>query len=218
MRKKALTFLSLLLVAVCAFADVLSDWQTDQTAIANLLQEKRYADARKASIKLTNRMLDRLGTTSEASQMLAKTVSLRASSEEGLGNTAESLWYRQVALCLDPHIVEPADAKPLPVPIRAVPSLDSSIAIPGSKTEAPQPTRRRMPDKPAIVNTLGEAIVTVSVVIDTDGIVRQPGIVRSPAPSVSYAALEAVKQWRFRPGKMDGKPVPVIFNLTFQIH
>ena len=58
----------------------------------------------------------------------------------------------------------------------------------------------------------------LEVVVDVDGVVRQPRIIRSPAPTVSYAVLEALKQWRFKPGTMEGKPMPVVFHMTFNFH
>ena len=60
MRKIAFAVISLLCAALVV-ADTVADWRRDQAAIEALLQQKRFADARKASIKLTNRMLDRLG-------------------------------------------------------------------------------------------------------------------------------------------------------------
>jgi TonB family protein len=84
--------------------------------------------------------------------------------------------------------------------------------------EAPQRTRKRDPERPAIVNSLGQAMVELEVAIDVDGMVRQPRIISSPAPTVAYAALESIKQWRFRPGKMDGKPVRIDFHMTFTFH
>ncbi|MDP9360801.1 MAG: energy transducer TonB [Acidobacteriota bacterium] len=207
---KTLTLtLALSFMAVAASAGVLADWSRDQASIEAQLQQKQYAQARKASIKLTNRMLDRLGGSAEASRLLAETASLRGSAEEGLGNTDDAIWYRQVASALDPPKAAQSDEKPLQPPIVAF-SLPLS-----SNIKPPVATRRREPDRPAIINALGESLVTVEVVIDVDGIVRQPRIVQSPAPSVAYAALEAIRQWRFRPGTMDGKPVPVVFNLTF---
>ena len=32
--------------------------------------------------------------------------------------------------------------------------------------------------------------------------------------AVISGAVDAIKQWRFEPGTVDGKPVPVILNLT----
>ncbi|HEV7574305.1 MAG TPA: energy transducer TonB [Thermoanaerobaculia bacterium] len=216
MRKIALTFISLLLIAVCAFADRATGWRSDQTAIEVMLQQKRYADARKASIRLTNHMLDHMGVNDEAA-LLARTVALRAASEDGLGNVDDANWYRQVAKLLDPQVVLPAMTTPVPEPIEV-----RHVGVPGDaasgKTEAPQRIRKRDPDRPGIVNALGQAMAVIEVAIDVDGVVKQPRIVSSPAPSVSYAALEAVKQWRFRPGTKDGKPVPVLFHLTITMH
>jgi|GEM_PF-1682861 len=216
--RKSVATLILLLCAVCAFADVVDDWRRDQAAIEAMLQQKRYADARKASIKLTNRMFDRLGTDDASSKTLARTVALRAAAEDGLGNVDDTNWYRQVAKALDPQVVLPPMTTPVPGPIAAVhlgvPPVDATPA----KVEAPQRTRKRDPERPAIVNALGVAVAELEVAIDVDGIVRQPRIIRSPAPSVSYAALEAIKQWRFRPGTLEGKPVPVIFHITFTFH
>ena len=211
MRTLAL-ILALSFMSVIASADVLDDWHRDQASIEAQLQQKQFAAARKASIKLANRMLDRLGASAEASRLLAGTASLRASAEEGLGNADDASWYRQVAVALDSPKTALSNEKPQPPPIVAF-SLPQSPNI-----KLPEATRRRPPEWPGIVNKLGEALVTVEVVIDVDGIVRQPRIVQSPAPSVSYAALEAVRQWRFRPGTMDGKPVPVVFNLTINFH
>jgi TonB family protein len=218
MRRTLLTFIALLLIALPLFADVVDDWHRDQAAIEAMLQQKRYADARKASIKLINRMFDRLGTDVDSGRLLAQTVALRAAAEDGLGNVDDTNWYRQVAKALDPQVVPLPMTTPLPEPLDfhhvGSPSDDSASA----KVEAPQRTRKRDPERPAIINALGEAIAVVEVVIDVDGMVRQPRIVSSPAPSVSYSALEALKQWRFKPGTMAGKPVPVLFHLTFNFH
>jgi len=217
MRKNALVFISLLFGAAFAFADFVADWRRDQAAIEVMLQQKRFAEARKASIKLTNRIFDRLGATPADAEILARTVALRAGAEDGLGNIDDTNWYRQVAKALDPQVVLPPMATPLPEPVATL-HLGSPPADAASKVEAPQRTRKRDPERPAIVNALGVATVELEVAIDLDGMVRQPRIISSPAPSVSYAALEAIKQWRFRPGTMDGKPFPVIFRITFTFH
>jgi TonB family protein len=217
MRKTALTFISLLLCSVCAFADRAADWRSDQTAIEALLQQKRYADARKASIKLTNHMLDHMGVNDEAA-LLARTAALRAASEDGLGNVDDTNWYRQVAKLLDPQVVLPAMTTPVPEPIEVRHVGTRAVDAASEKIEAPQRIRKRDPERPGIVNALGEAMAVIEVAIDVDGVVRQPRIVSSPAPSVSYAALEAIKQWRFRPGTKAGKPVPILFHLTITMH
>jgi TonB family protein len=218
MRKIMLTFISLLLCAVSALADRVDDWRHDQAAIEAMLQQKRYADARKASIKLTNHMFDHLGATAADAELLARTVALRAAAEDGLGNVDDTNWYRQVAKVLDPQVVFLPMTTPIPEPIEVHRLTGASNDVATAKVEAPQRTRKRDPERPAIVSALVEAMVELEVAIDIDGVVRQPRIISSPAPTVSYAALEAVKQWRFKPGTMAGNPVPVIFRLTINFH
>src|SRR5436305_12208569 len=114
-----------------------------------MVQQKQYADARKAAIKLTNRMFDRLGTDDGSSKMLAQTVGLRAAAEDGLGNADDTNWYRQVAKALDPQVVLLPMTTPLPEPLDV-----HHLGLPASmKVEAPQRTRKRDPERPAIANS-----------------------------------------------------------------
>jgi len=206
--RRTLTCIVLLLCAAGAFADRLGDWRRDQTAIEALLQQKRYAEARKASVKLTNHMLDRMAADDDSGKLFARTIALRAAAEDGLGNVDDTNWYRQVAKALDPQVTLPAMTTPLPAPMAIVLAMEV--------TEKPQVIHKRDPERPGSVN--GGAVAIVRVVIDVDGVVRQPGIVNSQVPAASYAALEAVKQWRFRPAKKDGKAVATPFNMTIAIH
>ena len=61
--------------------------------------------------------------------------------------------------------------------------------------------------------------VIVQFVIDEEGRVVDPVAVRSPSEAFSEAALAAVRQARFRPGRMRGEPVKVRFSLpiTFRL-
>lgn len=206
--RRVVAVIALLLCAVSAFADRVADWRRDQMAIEALLQQKRYAEARKASIKLTNHMLDRMASDDDAGKLFARTVALRAAAEDGLGNVDDANWYRQVAKALDPQVALPTMTTPLPEMI--------SVVLPMEVTEKPEVTRKRDPERPGSVN--GGATAVVRVVIDVDGVVRQPSIVSSEVPAASYAALEAVKQWRFRPARKDGKAVAMPFNMTIAIH
>jgi protein TonB len=57
--------------------------------------------------------------------------------------------------------------------------------------------------------------LVLRVIITKEGTVASPHIVRPlSAPTLSFAALEGVKQWRFVPGRLNGQPVDVPFNLT----
>ena len=60
-------------------------------------------------------------------------------------------------------------------------------------------------------------IVILEVIIDVDGTVKDARVLRS-IPLLDAAALEAVRQWRYEPTLIDGKPVPVIMTVpvTFE--
>ncbi|HEX3067986.1 MAG TPA: energy transducer TonB [Thermoanaerobaculia bacterium] len=196
--------------SLAASADTAGDWRRDQAAIETQLQQKQYAAARKASIKLANQMVDRLGANAEAIRLMADTVSLRASAEEGLGNTDDATWYQQVAAALDPPRKALAKKDP--------DSPVSRAAFSSPADKGPEVIHRQEPVRPGIIAAIGASQVVIKTVIDIDGMVRQPTIVESPGPSASYAALEAVHEWRFHPGTSEGKPVPVIFSLTIRFH
>jgi TonB family protein len=53
--------------------------------------------------------------------------------------------------------------------------------------------------------------VVLQVIVDRDGRVRSPVVLRIPEGGVDLvlAALEAVDQWRYKPATKDGTPVPV---------
>jgi TonB family protein len=56
--------------------------------------------------------------------------------------------------------------------------------------------------------------VVVQAVIDTKGNVQRVEAVESPDPMLTEAALEAVKQWTYKPATKHGKPVKVRLTVT----
>lgn len=59
-----------------------------------------------------------------------------------------------------------------------------------------------------------EGIVIIEAIIDQNGNVTDARILKGLPLGLDQAALEAVKKWKFRPGTLNGQPVPVIYNLT----
>ncbi|MBI2688711.1 MAG: TonB family protein [Acidobacteria bacterium] len=51
--------------------------------------------------------------------------------------------------------------------------------------------------------------VLLRIVIDTNGLPTNVEVLRSPGLGLGERAVQSVSQWRFRPGRRDGKPVPV---------
>ena len=54
-----------------------------------------------------------------------------------------------------------------------------------------------------------EARVQISCVVNPDGRVGTATVIASPDPKLNDVALRALRQWRFKPGMKDGKPVAV---------
>jgi TonB family protein len=61
--------------------------------------------------------------------------------------------------------------------------------------------------------------VSLSVVVRTDGTVSDVTVVKSLDPELDQQAIAAAKQWTFKPGTIDGKPVnvAVTLELTFTL-
>lgn len=94
-----------------------------------------------------------------------------------------------------PPVPPPA---PPPPPAPAV-AIDAPVPIPG-QTPAPMYPRRAL-------RRGDEGVVMVRVDVGPDGIPTSVGISRSSrSRDLDRAALEAVRQWRFRPAMADGRP------------
>ena len=50
--------------------------------------------------------------------------------------------------------------------------------------------------------------------IDRQGNVTEARILKPLPLGLDQAALNAVRQWKFKPGTLNGQPVPVYYNLT----
>ena len=57
-------------------------------------------------------------------------------------------------------------------------------------------------------------IVIMEIVVDREGHVTDVRVLKPLPMGLDGAAEEAVRHWEFRPGTLNGKPVPVIFNVT----
>ena len=85
----------------------------------------------------------------------------------------------------------------------------------GGDVKAPVVTHRVDPVYPDMARKGRIAgMVIVEAIINKDGSVEQVKVIKGLPMGMSESAIEAVKQWKFKPGTMNGEPVDVIFNLT----
>lgn len=86
---------------------------------------------------------------------------------------------------------------------------------------APVPIKEVPPIFPVVdqnpgTETTGRAVI--AFIVDKDGTVKQAQVERASAVEYGEAALEAVKQWKFKPAMKNGVPVPVRMSFPFVLH
>jgi protein TonB len=82
-----------------------------------------------------------------------------------------------------------------------------------------QRASRAYPRYPDLARKAGvQGTVVLLIVIGADGRVGEIEVLRTPDPRFGFdlAAIEAVKQWRYRPALLGGRPVAVQASVTFE--
>ena len=67
---------------------------------------------------------------------------------------------------------------------------------------------------PLLVRTGQPGRVMLECIIDENGGITSVRMIQSSHPLFEQSAIRAVKQWKFRPGTLRGKPVATIFQFT----
>ena len=102
----------------------------------------------------------------------------------------------------------PTEAPPPPPDDRLY--VDKKEKLPLEVVEQPFPT---YPEK--MRKSRKEGLVTIRYVVGKDGKVSEVTILDADAePAFNEATLEAIRKWRFRPYKKDGKPIEVVHELS----
>ncbi|MBI4276289.1 energy transducer TonB [Candidatus Uhrbacteria bacterium] len=107
-----------------------------------------------------------------------------------------------------PDLTPPPPPPPAPKPVEPVPV--------GGNIKPPQRLEHVLPEYPAIARTARvQGIVIIQATINETGLVVEAEVLRS-IPLLDQAALDAVRQWRYMPTLLNGKPVPVVMTVTVQ--
>jgi len=82
---------------------------------------------------------------------------------------------------------------------------------------SPDPQLTEM-DRDALKKATLAGPLLLDVVVNSQGVPEQIYAVNNVSPELDAKGIEAVKQWRFKPGTKDGKPVAVQIRVTMKFH
>ncbi len=208
--------LALLLFAVSAPAQI--DWNLALEESTSALSSGQYMKAYVIDDRVLEDMLLRLGTDDPA--LFTTFLVHKAAALAGLGREDEARWYWGYAQFLDEDVADSAEVAALgragEILKRMAPRTFADAKRVGGVVKAPVAIKRvepKYPEKARLLRISG--IVILECTIDKSGVVRDGRVLKGlPAPTMAYAALEAVRRWQFQPATVDGEPVNVFFNLT----
>lgn len=90
----------------------------------------------------------------------------------------------------------------------------AGVYRPGNGVSLPVLVKQFKPQYTATAMRAGiQGVVVLECVVGTDGTVTDVRVTRSLDTTLDQEAIKAAKQWRFKPGTKDGKPVPVRISL-----
>jgi len=208
-----------------------------RAAIEGQLQRGEWSAALAAAEGEIHRLLETAAPNAAsrmtAERSLPRLVAWQAVAEAGLGRTDDAVWDWQVAQNLvggwpiswDELSSFGPPAKllaehPLRKPGEAPAGLEvrKSGASPGGAAGDFKPTRPTSAPPPALPAALrGRSVpkwLTAELVVDAQGRPRDPLVVASRLPEMTYAVLAAVRGWRFAPATAGGAPVASFYSLS----
>ncbi len=101
------------------------------------------------------------------------------------------------------------DAPPAPGWSGPAPHRVGGGVSPPVRIHAPQPRYTEEARQARI-----QGVVILEAIIDQEGRVRAVRVLKDLPMGLAESAVETVREWRFEPARLDGRPVPVYYNLT----
>ena len=218
-----------------------SDANTQQSVVAPDNTPSSQADGSQAN-PVPTPTVQPAGTAPDPAHQIAPPSSVSAPADTSPHAEAATVNPPQ-AIATAPPIMKPSPAMPRPQPTQYTPpptkvpsSLKSQMATTVPEASGNKPVDAALPsiepvavpelteralltDQPPLVyppNAAGKAgVVTLQVLIGRDGTVQDAKFLQG---SLAFArtAIDGVKQWKFKPYNMNGRPVSVQTNLTLK--
>jgi len=209
-------------------------WLEQIKAADALLREGKVGEARKEIDGVLRQISNRLEGGRAAGTLVGPAILVRSLARAAQGETEEAAYDWAMVRSLDPDSSHP-DLAPYRIPPEALPlaeleerwkkaeedqaRMDSAAPAPAAPTasapvERPVKISGRSPEYPEawLRGCLGGSAV-IDGSIDIEGRVRIPRVREGSVPA-AYAAMEALRSWRFRPAHQGKEPVPVLYTLS----
>jgi hypothetical protein len=230
-----LLLLACALPALAGSPSAADKWRTGLKEIDQKLRAQQWQAAEEQSRKVARLIVQDAGIGQGAAYSLAVVSAFQAIAEKSLGRVDEANWHWDVALNLFPDIAKtdvspygPAAAELSKRMLRSVDPNRTDPTNPRVADNSGEPVTQEDVERPRIVKQVAPefpknlaemsvaGVLVVEAVIGFDGVPRLPLVLQMTGggPAMEYVALEALRQWRFEPAKVDGKPVGVYYSLT----
>lgn len=204
---------------------LLRSWnQSLQEAVA-LLRQQESSRALGITEKLLTEMRKKVFPGEGSAKAFGMALMLHAVAEAGLEREADAAWHWQVAQQMEPAL-ESWDLSEFGPPAEILRrhrlTADPAPSVPAGDLRAlgivpPEKLPGgAMPMPSQATRDLGrEELIVLNAVIGADGVPTHPRFVQLPGDlAFALGAAEWMRESRFRPAQLDGKPIAVSYTLT----
>lgn len=204
-------------------------WTRKVEELEKLLDDGQWKRALERSVDFREKLVSDPGDAEPAVAVAAQALVIQAIAEANLGRDEAARWHWLAAqnfLNDLPRLTLEGMGR-----ARQLLSGRSLDDLPDTGSAEPRATDKRptsyrevdilhavRPVYPRSVTRSGiEGRIAIEIVIDAQGRPRRPRVVGTGLlPTMAFPALDALLQWRFRPGREGQTPVPVLYELEIR--
>jgi hypothetical protein len=204
--------------------EVVENWVARLRLADQSLQAGEWKQAKKTADFLLEEMRTQIAGGEEAGRLLGFACLYRGIAQSGLENHREAAWDYRVAQALYPQFSK-ADFKPYGPAGAALEAERKTTITPMPRrlpadTTAPSKLRGEQPWFPkAKYNACDAQPVMIMTSLGTDGMLVRPEIFGLADPVLAFAAMDALRTWKFKPATREGKSieVPHMVKVNYQL-
>jgi TonB family protein len=204
---------------------IIADWKQRLHDASQELRASNWKKGAGIAGSVLSEMRDRIAGGEGTESLLAVALLYRAVGEAGMGDSLAAGWDFGAAQIFYPAYSR-VDLSPYGEAGKALDIWRYSGSSPAAAERAPvageqlqiTPPKVLRGDAPTYPSAKRFACVhgpiVVQTIVNEDGRLEYPYLLSSVDPILGLAALDAVRDWRFKPAQVDGKPVRVYYRLT----